>query len=215
MKRNKLDKVYWEERYNNENTGWNIGYPSTPLKTYIDQLKDNKIKILIPGAGNSYEAEYLWNKGFKNIYVVDIAKLPLENFKHRVPDFPANQLFHIDFFELDDDFDLILEQTFFCALHPKLRTKYVEKMYQLLKPNGKLAGLLFDFELTTSGPPFGGSISEYKSLFEKKFKIKILESSINLIKERQGKELFFIFETYNRYLADFDCCQKNDKTTKP
>ncbi|WP_299123259.1 methyltransferase domain-containing protein [uncultured Winogradskyella sp.] len=195
MKKNNLDKIYWEERYANENIGWNIGYPSTPLKSYIDQLKDKTIKILIPGAGNGYEAEYLWKKGFKNVYIADIAKLPLENFKKRVNDFPDTNLLHMDFFELDDDFNLILEQTFFCALHPKLRTTYVEKIHQLLKPNGKLVGLLFDFELTASGPPFGGSISEYKSLFEEKFKIKILENSINSIKERQGKELFFIFES--------------------
>ena len=68
-------------------------------------------------------------------------------------------------------------------------------MHQLLKPNGKLVGLFFDFDGTESGPPFGGSIQEYKTLFENQFKINTLERSINSIKERQGKELFFIFES--------------------
>jgi len=193
-KKNKLNKDYWEERYVNKETGWNIGYPSTPIKAYIDQLKDKSLKILIPGAGNSYEAEYLWKLGFKNVFIVDIAKQPLTNFKNRVSDFPEDQLIHLDYFELNNSFDLILEHTFFCALNPILRAKYVNKMYQLLKPNGKLIGLLFNFELTESGPPFGGSEPEYKSLFEYKFQIKTLEKSINSIKERQGKELFFIFE---------------------
>ncbi len=194
MKKNKLDKDYWEERYSNNEIGWNIGYPSIPLKEYTDQLKDKTLKILIPGAGNSFEAEYLWQLGFKNVYIADIAKQPLNNFKHRVPDFPNDQLLHIDFFELNDHFDLILEQTFFCALKPNLRKSYVKKIHELLKPNGKLVGLLFDFELTDSGPPFGGSLSEYNILFEEQFKIKISEKSINSIKQRQGKELFFIFE---------------------
>jgi len=194
MKRNNLNKAYWEERYKNETTNWNIGYPSTPLKTYIDQLNDKSIKILIPGAGNSYEAEYLWDNGFRNVFIADFAKQPLANFKHRVPNFPDNQLLYIDFFELNDSFDLILEQTFFCALTPSLRDKYVQQMHKLLKSKGKLVGLLFDFERTESGPPFGGSILEYKSLFKNSFKIKLLENSINSIKERQGKELFFIFE---------------------
>ena len=194
MMKNKLNKKYWEDRYINHSTGWNIGYASTPLKTYIDQLEDKTIKILIPGAGNGYEAEYLWKNGFDNVYLVDIAKKPLENFKKRVADFPTKQLLNINIFDFNDQFGLIIEQTFFCALDPKLREKYANHMYNLLKPKGKIVGLLFNFELTLSGPPFGGSVLEYRSIFENKFKIKILESAINSIKERQGKELFFIFE---------------------
>jgi methyl halide transferase len=194
MKKNKLDRAYWENRYLKNEIGWNIGRVSTPLKTYADQLEDKSLKILIPGAGNSYEAEYLWNRGFKNLYVVDIASQPLKNLKERVKDFPNTQLLNIDFFELDNSFDLIIEQTFFCALNPTLRFSYSQQMHKLLKPQGKLIGLLFDFELTSSGPPFGGSTAEYRALFKTKFKIKKLERSINSIKERQGKELFFIFE---------------------
>ncbi|NRD21424.1 SAM-dependent methyltransferase [Winogradskyella eckloniae] len=185
---------YWEKRYNDNDTGWDIGYVSLPIKKYIDQLKNKAIKILIPGAGNSYEAEYLWNNGFKNIYVLDFAKQPLLNLKKRIPDFPDTQLLNCDFFELNDSFDLILEQTFFCAIHPNLRLSYKNKMHQLLQKNGKLIGLLFNFELTKVGPPFGGSKVEYLALFQDKFNINILEPSINSIKERAGKELFFIFE---------------------
>ena len=194
MKKNKLDKDYWENRYSKDETGWNIGYASTPIEKYISQLHDKSIKILIPGAGNSFEAELLWNKGFSNTHVLDFAKQPIENFKNRVSTFPHKQLLHQDFFELNQTFDLIIEQTFFCALNPNLRKQYVEKMFQLLNPKGKLAGLLFDFPLTESGPPFGGSFNEYETAFSKYFKIKTLERATNSIKERQGKELFFIFE---------------------
>ncbi|WP_175455576.1 methyltransferase domain-containing protein [Winogradskyella thalassocola] len=189
-----MNKAYWEERYTSHKTGWNIGYVSTPLKVYFDQLEDKTLKILIPGAGNSYEAEYLWNNGFKNVYVLDFAKQPLDNFKNRLPEFPQSQLLNANFFELDDSFDLIIEQTFFCALNPSLRSNYVKQMLQLLKPTGKLVGLLFNIELTEVGPPFGGNISEYQALFKQVFKIKVLKPSINSIKERQGNELFFIFE---------------------
>ncbi|MEF3080309.1 methyltransferase [Winogradskyella poriferorum] len=194
MMKNKFDKAYWEHRYEENKTGWNIGYASPPIKKYIEQLDNKSISILIPGAGNSFEAELLWGKGFTNTFVLDIAKQPLENLRNRVKDFPDEQLLHHDFFELNSKFDLIIEQTFFCALNPDLRKQYVEKMYQLLKPNGKLVGLLFDFPLTESGPPFGGNKDEYEAIFSKYFKIKILERATNSIKERQGKELFFIFE---------------------
>jgi hypothetical protein len=67
-------------------------------------------------------------------------------------------------------------------------------MAELLLPKGKLAGLLFDFPLTSDGPPFGGSKEEYIKLFSTKFEIKKLERAHNSIKPRENKELFFIFE---------------------
>ncbi|TJY32173.1 methyltransferase domain-containing protein [Pontimicrobium aquaticum] len=193
-----LNKAFWEQKYLENKTGWDIGDISTPLKSYIDQLTNKNLKILIPGAGNSYEAEYLWKKGFKNVYVVDIAKQPLKNLKQRLPDIPKQQLLNKDFFDLNDSFDLIIEQTFFCALQPSLRKKYAKKMYELLNLNGKIAGLLFDFELNNEGPPFGGSKAEYLNLFTPTFYIKTLRESYNSIKPRQGKELFFIFEKNNQ-----------------
>ena len=66
-------------------------------------------------------------------------------------------------------------------------------MQTLLIPNGKIAGLLFQFPLTEVGPPFGGSKEEYVALFQKDFTIKTLEPAINSIKPRLEKELFFIF----------------------
>lgn len=190
----KLDKSFWETKYQSDNLGWNIGYPSTPIKTYIDQLTNKDIKILIPGAGNAYEAEYLFKKGFTNVFVLDIAKAPLDNFKERLPHFPAEHLIQGDFFEHTNTYDLIIEQTFFCSLPPTLRSAYAEKMLTLLKPKAKLVGLLFNFELTAQGPPFGGSLEEYQKLFSQYFKITVLEPAHNSIKPRQGNELFVIFE---------------------
>jgi methyl halide transferase len=115
---NQITETYWSNRYNNQNIGWDIGYPSTPLKEYIDQLKDKTICILIPGAGNAYEAEYLIEKGFTNIYVMDISKIPLDNFRKRNPNFPEERLIESDFFEHTGSYDLILEQTFFCSFEP-------------------------------------------------------------------------------------------------
>jgi thiopurine S-methyltransferase len=190
-----LNKEYWDDKYAQNTTGWDIGYVSTPLKEYIDQLKNKNTKILIPGAGNGHEVEYLFTKGFTNIHVIDIALQPLQNLKARIPSFPEGHLIHMDFFDLkSSDYDLILEQTFFCALDPSFREAYASKMHELLGPNGKLAGLLFDFPLTEDGPPFGGSAAEYRALFGQYFTIKVLERSYNSIKPRKGNELFFIFE---------------------
>ncbi len=189
-----LNSDYWEKRYKDERTGWDIGYVSSPLKEYIDQLTNKDIKVLIPGAGNSYEAQYLFEQGFHQVYVLDIARAPLESLQNRVPGFPENQLLHKDFFQHSEQYDLILEQTFFCALLPKLRDQYVQKTYNLLKKGGKLAGVLFDFPLTKEGPPFGGDQVEYHNRFQKYYAVKTLERCYNSIAPRKGNELFFIFE---------------------
>lgn len=187
------NKTYWENRYKNNEIGWDTGSITTPLKEYIDQINNKELTILIPGAGNGYEFDYLITNGFKNVTVIDIAEQPIKNLQNRNPKYIDN-IIQTDFFNYTGTFDLILEQTFFCALNPKMRSKYVTKMYSLLNKNGKIAGLLFDFPLTEIGPPFGGSMKEYDALFTKKFTLKKLKKAYNSIKPRKDKELFFIFE---------------------
>ena len=190
-----LDKEFWEERYATGQIGWDIGHISTPLKAYIDQIMDKNLKILVPGAGNGHEVVYLFKQGFRNVFVVDIAHQPLQNIKSKLPGFPEEQLMEVDFFDLVlQEFDLVLEQTFFCTLDLELREEYAKKMIDIIKPQGKLCGLFFNFPLTADGPPFGGNASEYRKLFSPYFKINTLEPCTNSIEPRQGRELFFIFE---------------------
>ncbi|NOY48094.1 MAG: methyltransferase domain-containing protein [Chlorobi bacterium] len=185
-----LTETFWDNRYKTKITGWDLGKISTPLKTYFDQLTDKNLKILIPGGGNSYEAEYLNKKGFKNVYVVDLSKTALKNVKKRVPSFPESHLVHNDFFKLSMVFDLIIEQTFFCALHPSLRSDYAKKMAELLTKNGKLVGLFFNVPLYQDHPPFGGNKKEYLGYFKPSFNIETMDKCYNSNESRKGEELF-------------------------
>lgn len=188
-----LDSQYWNSRYIDNDFGWDAGDVTTPLKTYFDQLKDKSIKILIPGAGNSYEAEYLFNKGFKNVFVLDFADAPLKNIKERCKDFPSQHLIKDDFFNHGGQYDLIIEQTFFCAIDPKLRADYAKHMHALLKPKGKLVGVLFDTVFEKEGPPFSGNKEEYVKYFTPYFNFNTFDLCYNSIKPREGRELFINF----------------------
>lgn len=185
---------YWQQRYQNEQTGWDVGSITTPMKEYFDQLTDKRQRILVPGCGNAYEAEYLFQNGFPNVYVVDLAEAPLQNLKERLPGFPDEQLLHRDFFSLGQQFDLIVEQTFFCALYPGQRLEYVQKCAALLPTGGKLAGLLFDTAFSNPGPPFGGSREEYRALFAPYFDFLHFDTAHNSIPPRQGRELFMLLQ---------------------
>lgn len=185
-----FDKSYWEEKFSNDETDWDIGYVSTPLKEYSEQLTDKDLKILIPGSGNGYEAEYLYNLGFKNVFILEWSDTAIKNFTSRFPKFPVKNIFNEDFFSHNEKYDLIIEQTFFCALHPSQRKNYVEKIFDLLSPKGKLAGLLLNRSFEDEGPPFGGTKDEYVKLFEPYFDFKYFDECYNSIKPRKGSELF-------------------------
>lgn len=184
-----LNENFWDNKYKTNNIGWDLGTCSPPLKAYFEQLKDEKIKILIPGCGNSYEASFLFENGFKNVHILDISKTAIENFKSKNPNFPSNNIYHGDFFNHEVQYDLIVEQTFFCAIDPNLRSSYAEKIWQLLKPQGKLIGVMFNRDFD-GGPPFGGSILEYKKIFSEKFEIVTMEPCYNSISPRDGAEIF-------------------------
>ncbi len=188
-----LTPTYWQQRWLANDTGWDIGYVAPALQAYFDQLTDKHMRILIPGAGRGYEAEYLHRKGFPNVFVLDIAPAAVEAFRRRVPDFPAHQTLVADFFDHDASYDLIIEHTFFCALHPSLRGAYVDRCFQLLTPGGKVVGLLFDDpQISPHPPPFGGTVAEYDQLFRRHFAIRKLERAYNSIPPRKGREVFLI-----------------------
>lgn len=191
-----FEEGFWTEKYLNEDTGWDIGYASTPLKTYFDQLRNTDLKILIPGCGNAYEAKYLLENGFTNLHLLDISNFLVKQLKTEF--YPTYQdrisIYCEDFFNHKGTYDLILEQTFFCSLQPSYRLTYARKMYELLKDKGRLIGVLFTFPLTKEGPPFGGDIEEYKQYFNPYFNILSIEACKNSIAPRMGNECFMILE---------------------
>lgn len=192
-----LDAAYWEAQYKTKATGWDLGEISPPIQTYIDTISNKNSRILIPGCGNSYEAQYLLEQGFTDITVIDIAPTLVAVLKEKFKKNPNIQIVLGDFFEHHGKYDLIIEQTFFCALPPTMRQKYVWKMHQLLTDEGILAGLLFNriFEIS---PPFGGSKEEYELLFAAAFDFFKMDLCLNSIAPRANSELFFEWKKNNQ-----------------
>lgn len=186
-----LNAEYWSTRYQQNQTGWDLGTVSPPLKFYFNQLENKELKILIPGCGRGHEGIWLWKQGFKNVFFADFSSEAIQSIREKIPDLPEEQLICADFFTIMNQFDLIVEQTMFCAIDPKLRKNYMQKTSELLCVNGKMIGLLFNrtFE---GGPPFGGSKREYEELFSTYYQLKIMDDCYNSIEPRRGTELFFI-----------------------
>ena len=186
----KLDENYWEERWINEKTNWDIGYSSPAIDEYILQYPNKEASILIPGCGNAYEVEFLWKSGFSNITVLDISTTAVQILRDKYQDRKGFTVICEDFFNHQGKYDLIIEQTFFCALHPDFRPQYVNKMHGLLNKGGRIIGVLFNRVFEKDGPPFGGSVLEYQNLFNNDFEIQKMEECYNSIEARKGSEVF-------------------------
>ena len=185
-----MNKSFWDERYDTGKTGWDIGQVSAPLKAYIDQLERRDLRILIPGSGFGHEGRYLWEKGFHHTYLLDFSESPKASVLATNPNcFPSENWFIEDFFQHSGVYDLIIEQTLFCAIDPTKRADYAKHAASLLKPEGKLVGLLFNRSFE-GGPPFGGSKEEYETYFQPYFSSIKMDECYNSIEPRKGTELF-------------------------
>lgn len=185
-------KQFWESRYISGQTGWDLQGVSPPLKHLIDELPRKDLKILIPGCGNAYEAAYLMQQCFTDVTVLDIAEMPLDRLKNQLQNEVNEGRLKVvceDFFKHQGEYDVILEQTFFCAIDPQLRQRYAQKMHELLKPGGVLTGVLFnrDFE---SGPPFGGCVAEYEAYFKPLFTSVSFSACDKSAAPRAGSEVW-------------------------
>ncbi|MDO5509502.1 MAG: methyltransferase domain-containing protein [Weeksellaceae bacterium] len=186
----KLDSEYWDTRWKEGKTGWDIGHASPAITEFFAQEIDKSAAILIPGCGNAYEATSLANMGFKNITLVDISAEAVIRLQNKFGQNPSIKIVHGDFFAIDQQYDYLVEQTFFCALHPSRRQEYVQQAHSILRPNGVLVGLLFNRSFDDDGPPFGGSVEEYQKLFQTLFHIRTMSPSPLSIPARRDKEVF-------------------------
>ena len=111
---------------------------------------------------------FLADKGFE-VTAVDFSQGAITYLKNTLKEKNLScQVLHKDFFSLDDShdgvYDLVLEQTFFCAIAPPQRKDYVQKVSRVLKPEGMLIGLFYHTD-KEGGPPFNTSYEDTKKKF--------------------------------------------------
>jgi SAM-dependent methyltransferase len=198
------DAVFWAELYQTGDTGWDQGGPSPGL---VDFLKNDlgpgcavpfrSGRALVPGCGHGHDALALAKAGFE-VIGLDVVKKAVEE-ASRMAD--AEGLKNVGFERADflhlparlcGTYDLIFENTFFCAIDPDHRDRYVEAAADLLKPGGFLLGVFYNIQ-PESGPPFGATREELLDRFSRRF-ILILDRVPRSISRREGKELLMLWQ---------------------
>ena len=125
---------------------------------------------------------------------LDISSTAVEKAKQWSSSLPNADCFTFladDFFKWkpSEQFDLIFDYTFFCALDPSLRLAWAETVSGLLKPHGELITLIYLISDQEGGPPFNNTVTDYQKVLEPLgFKAILMEDNELAIKPRKGQE---------------------------
>ncbi len=171
MSDDRLRRSFWDGKYAGGHTPWDLGQVSDAVRRLAQDRFPPGGRVFIPGCGRGYEALFLARQGYK-VTAVDIAEAPLHDLRsaargHNLP----LDLVHEDVFswarKTKERFDVILEQTFLCAIEPVLHADYEAMARRLLKPDGCLMGVFMEVQ-SDDGPPFNCPPDLVKGIFPKR-----------------------------------------------
>ena len=181
----------WQRHYDEDDLGWDLGHVAPP---FVDLLESNAIfpcKTLVPGCGRGHEVIFLAENGF-DVTALDFSTGAVNHLNSFILERKLNiKVLNLDFFELDSThdclYDLLIEQTFFCAISPSQRPLYVETVARILKKGGMIAGLFYHTG-QEGGPPFNTTRQDIIKHFSDSFEIRELAQAKNSADKRKDKE---------------------------
>ncbi|WP_231576787.1 hypothetical protein [Sphingobacterium sp. IITKGP-BTPF85] len=80
----------------------------------------------------------------------------------------------------------------------------MQKVLSLLKPQGRIVGLLFDKVFEAPGPPFGGDVVTYEKLFRPFFPSTKWKSVTIVFHQEQEKRFLLIFQNLNPIMEFYE-----------
>jgi SAM-dependent methyltransferase len=177
---------FWEKRFRENFTPWDAGRVPSALEQFL-KTEPRGRRVLVPGCGSGYEVRAFAEAGH-DVLAVDFAPAAIERARRNLG--ALSERVHLaDFFEFDFGarFDLVYERAFLCSLPRALRPRYVQRVFELLAPQGRLAGFFF-FEDGERGPPFGLSSGELEALLGASFERTADDAVADSIPIFSGKE---------------------------
>lgn len=162
----KLDSDYWQNRYDQGQTGWDRGEASPALEDWLKSGQLQPCRILVPGCGRGHEVIALAAAGF-DVTALDFAPAATAALRTQLDRRKLEAtLIQTDLFDYQphQPFDAIYEQTCLCAIQPNQRESYELRLASWLKSGGKLYALFMQTD-SPSGPPFACPPAAMQSLF--------------------------------------------------
>lgn len=162
---------FWDTRYDAGVMPWDAGKVPADLVAFARELAPG-CRVLVPGCGSGHEVVFLADAGF-DVLAIDFSPPAIE-LAHRNAARFTDRIVLADFFEFDAGagFDVIYERAFLCALPRGLWTRYGERMADIVRPGGCLAGFWF-MDDNERGPPFGTNPAQLESLLAPAFALEL------------------------------------------
>lgn len=159
--------VDWETRFANDDTPWERGALHPAFEHWRAQgLFEAGARVFVPGCGRSPEPEALARLGL-HVTGLDLSGRAVAWQRKRFADAGLTGDFLVAdalTFRPETPFDLYYEQTFLCAIPPRLRGEYEEAAFEQLGPGGRLLALFMQ-KAEPGGPPYGCDIEAMRALF--------------------------------------------------
>ncbi|TIA89215.1 hypothetical protein E3P99_02176 [Wallemia hederae] len=161
---------------------WDNGQVQPLLRHYIEKRglplpePSRDVKVLVPGCGKGYDVLYFASLGYTAVGM-DISPegVRLANaFMEKQGDVKGAEVRCADFFVHEEQYDVVYDYTFFCAIPLHKREEYAARMKRIVKAGGLLITLVFPIkeELVDGveqGPPFGYTPQVYTKLLGEGF----------------------------------------------
>ena len=181
----------WQRHYDENDLGWDLGQVAPPFVSLLESNIISPCKTLVPGCGRGHEVIFLAKNGF-DVTALDYSIGAVNYLNSAILERKLNsKVLNLDFFQLDsthdDLYDLLIEQTFFCAISPSQRLLYVETVARILKKGGMIAGLFY-YTGQDGGPPFNTTRDDIVKYFSGSFEIRELIRAKNSAEKRRDKE---------------------------
>jgi SAM-dependent methyltransferase len=189
---------FWDEIYLSEDPpGWDRGEAAPPLVSLHRRgALPRRGRLAVLGCGFGHDALYFARRGYE-VVGFDFSFEAVEGARRRAREAGAEIRYERrNLFDLllrhRGRFDLALEHTCFCAVHPGRRTDYVRVAHGLLRPGGVFFGIFYCHG-ESGGPPFTTTKEEVRRLFAPSFRIVRLAKARDSFTGRKGKEWVAVF----------------------
>ena len=157
---------FWDTRYHQGVTPWDAGRVPPRLVQWLNKQAVGR-RVLVPGCGSGYEVKLFAERG-DDVLGIDFADRALDAARRTLGKL-AHRVRKADFFSfVAPPFDLVYERTFMCALPPRERGRWAQRVAELLRTEGLLAGFFFLAD-KDRGPPFGIAARELHALLAPAF----------------------------------------------
>jgi methyl halide transferase len=185
---------FWEGLYAEGRDRWELGAPAPPLADRLRTADLTLGRAIVPGCGRGHEVLLLAELGW-DATGLDFAEAPLVDARAAAAQRGLAPTFvQGDWFAAAErpgwagGFDLLVEHTCFCAIDPARRGEYVDVAAAVLRPGGRVLGLLWNCR-EASGPPWDTTPEEMRQYFGRRFTVERLEPAVGSLERRGGEWL--------------------------